>query len=110
MTDCTSVEEICQGTAEKVVQSYNRQKYLKGVVVWGDETGVHKALLCVEIDGLNFPRKDLGNLHRDDLCHHFWKVHAHHVGLDKQVKSELMQLSCNRLHRVQELGELVKTS
>lgn len=67
-----------------------------------------KASLRVEIDGLDFPRKNLGHLHRDDLCHHFWKVYAHHVRLNKQVKSELVQLSCNRLHRVQELGELVE--
>lgn len=44
--------------------------------------GASKASLCVEIDGLDFPRKNLGHLHRDDFCHHFWKVHAHHVGLD----------------------------
>lgn len=44
--------------------------------------GASKASLRVKIDGLDFPGKDLGHLHRDDLCHHFWKVHAHHVGLD----------------------------
>lgn len=38
--------------------------------------------LCVEVDRLDFSRQDLGNLHRDDLGHHFGVVHAHHVGLN----------------------------
>lgn len=49
---------------------------------WGKKMGASKASLSVKIDRLDFPGKDLGHLHRDDLCHHFWKVHAHHVRLD----------------------------
>lgn len=38
--------------------------------------------LCVEVDRLDFSRQDLGNLHRDDLSHHFRVVHAHHMCLN----------------------------
>lgn len=82
MTDYTLIEEIPQGTTEKLCRVINRQKISEKGVGWDKKIRVSKASLCVEIDGLDFPRKDLGHLHRDDLCHHFWKVHAHHVGLD----------------------------
>lgn len=82
MIDDTSKEEIPQGTAEKWCRVITGRRYLKRGVGWGEKMGASKASLCVEIDGLDFPRKNLGHLHRDDFCHHFWKVHAHHVGLD----------------------------
>lgn len=51
---------------------------------WGWQHGgpSEERSLCVEVDRLDFSRQDLGNLHRDDLGHHFWVVHAHHVCLD----------------------------
>lgn len=50
---------------------------------WGwQHGGPSERSLCVEVDRLDFSRQDLGNLHRDDLSHHFWVVHAHHVCLD----------------------------
>lgn len=81
MTDCIDRGNSPRHSRE-VVESSNRQKISDRGVGCGEEMGASKASLCVEIDGLDFPRKDLGHLHRDDLCHHFWKVHTHHVGLD----------------------------
>lgn len=50
---------------------------------WGRQHGgPSDRSLCVEVDRLDFSRQDLGNLHRDDLGHHFRVVHAHHVCLD----------------------------
>lgn len=50
---------------------------------WGQQHGgPSDRSLCVEVDRLDFSRQDLGNLHRDDLGHHFRVVHAHHVCLD----------------------------
>lgn len=78
---------ISRGISPKALQRssaelYNRQKTSEkgNKVDFGIK--VSKSSLCVEIDGFDFPRKDLGHLHRDDLCHHFRKVHAHHMGLD----------------------------
>lgn len=76
-TDCTSVEEFPPRHCREVVQKTSE----KGNKVHSTMKA-SKSSLWVEIDGLNFPRKDLGHLHRDDLCHHFRKVHAHHMGLD----------------------------
>lgn len=44
--------------------------------------GVFKVLLCVEIDGFDFFRKDFGYLYRDDFCYYFWKVYVYYVGFD----------------------------
>lgn len=78
---------ISRGISPKALQRssaelYNRQKTSGKGTRWVLGIRVSKSSLCVEIDGLDFPRKDLGHLHRDDLCHHFRKVHAHHMGLD----------------------------
>lgn len=77
MTDCTSAEEFPPRHCREVAQKTSEKREQVHLT-----TKVSKSSLCVEIDGLDFPRKDLGHLHRDDLRHHFRKVHAHHVGLD----------------------------